>query len=831
MSLRRLYWSALTGQWRGGVVLLVCSVLEGLPAFFSGRLVELSVDRGFAVGDPRTGLGWLALFGLAAVLGAFGSRMVWHQLGKVVEPLRDALVTAVVRGVLHDESPPRNQPDSSGVARITQHVEVVRDATAGLLVQARAMLVTTASALAGLVTVAGALVLPVAVPVIASLVVFGCLLPSLARRQRALALADEHTAATAGASLAGMRDVVACGAEPIAALAMYHAVDAQATAAIRVARSSALRSLVISLGGFAPLLLALWLAPGLVATGELTAGAALGALVYLATTMQPALRGLAATAGTVVLRLLVALRRLAETAELPERPDGTATPRSIEVRVRALTFGWGATAEPVVRGLDLGLQPGEHLAVVGPSGIGKSTLAGLLTGMLTPQEGRVLLGGVPVRDVPRALRHELVALIPQEAYVFAGTVRDNVALFAPSASDDALAAAATAVGAGALLKRLGGLDAEIGHGGEGISAGEAQLLALARVYAGSARFVILDEATSHLDPVSEARAERAFAARGGVLVVIAHRLSSALRANRVLVMDGRETAVGKHADLLARSPRYAELMQAWATPVAGGAATGGTGPAAVRVAGTDPAAAAAGGPAGAAVTAAGSAGGVATAVVAGGFAGGAATVAAGGVARDAATAVAGGSASGTASAAAGSSTVAASTCGSASSPATAAAFTGDFASGAAPAAAGGHVRGNAIAASARGSGSSSATSGAFTGDLAVGAAPAAAGGDAVAASARGSASSPATAAAFTGDLADGAASAVSDGPISGAAPAAADNPVRGATTAAAAVGAATTAGEFAGGSAAAAASAPSEATASSETPWRPSPVPRTARAG
>lgn len=831
MSLRRLYWSALTGQWRGGVVLLVCSVLEGLPAFFSGRLVELSVDRGFAVGDPRTGLGWLALFGLAAVLGAFGSRMVWHQLGKVVEPLRDALVTAVVRGVLHDESPPRNQPDSSGVARITQHVEVVRDATAGLLVQARAMLVTTASALAGLVTVAGALVLPVAVPVIASLVVFGCLLPSLARRQRALALADEHTAATAGASLAGMRDVVACGAEPIAALAMYHAVDAQATAAIRVARSSALRSLVISLGGFAPLLLALWLAPGLVATGELTAGAALGALVYLATTMQPALRGLAATAGTVVLRLLVALRRLAETAELPERPDGTATPRSIEVRVRALTFGWGATAEPVVRGLDLGLQPGEHLAVVGPSGIGKSTLAGLLTGMLTPQEGRVLLGGVPVRDVPRALRHELVALIPQEAYVFAGTVRDNVALFAPSASDDALAAAATAVGAGALLKRLGGLDAEIGHGGEGISAGEAQLLALARVYAGSARFVILDEATSHLDPVSEARAERAFAARGGVLVVIAHRLSSALRANRVLVMDGRETAVGKHADLLARSPRYAELMQAWATPVAGGAATGGTGPAAVRVAGTDPAAAAAGGPAGAAVTAAGSAGGVATAVVAGGFAGGAATVAAGGVARDAATAVAGGSASGTASVAAGSSTVAASTCGSASSPATAAAFTGDFASGAAPAAAGGHVRGNAIAASARGSGSSSATSGAFTGDLAVGAAPAAAGGDAVAASARGSASSPATAAAFTGDLADGAASAVSDGPISGAAPAAADNPVRGATTAAAAVGAATTAGEFAGGSAATAASAPSEATASSETPWRPSPVPRTARAG
>ncbi|WP_328613457.1 ABC transporter ATP-binding protein/permease [Amycolatopsis sp. NBC_00355] len=766
MSLRRLYWSALTGQWRGGVVLLVCSVLEGLPAFFSGRLVELSVDRGFAVGDPRTGLGWLALFGLAAVLGAFGSRMVWHQLGKVVEPLRDALVTAVVRGVLHDESPPRNQPDSSGVARITQHVEVVRDATAGLLVQARAMLVTTASALAGLVTVAGALVLPVAVPVVASLVVFGCLLPSLARRQRALALADEHTAATAGASLAGMRDVVACGAEPIAALAMYDAVDAQAAAAVRVARSSALRSLVISLGGFLPLLLALWLAPGLVATGELTAGAALGALVYLATTMQPALRGLAATAGTVVLRLLVALRRLAETAELPERPDGTATPRGTDVRVHALTFGWGATAEPVVRGLDLGLRPGEHLAVVGPSGIGKSTLAGLLTGMLTPQDGRVLLGGVPVRDVPAVQRHELVALIPQEAYVFAGTVRDNVALFAPSASDDALAAAATAVGAGALLRRLGGLDAEIGHGGEGISAGEAQLLALARVYAGSARFVILDEATSHLDPVSEARAERAFAARGGVLVVIAHRLSSALRADRVLVMDGRETAVGRHADLLVRSARYAELMQAWATPVAGGAAAEGAGSAtAGGVAGTESAAAAAGGLVrGAATAAAADGGGSAPAA-------GTTTTAAGG------TATAAAAAAGTTTAAGGTATAAAAG-GSAVGAATRAAATAAGAGGAASAAAADADGGPARSAATTAACAAATAAAADSSEIAV------------------SVSSP-VGGAFSGDLADDAPAVVSG-----------DLSVRPGTTAA---------------------DVPVDA-ATEPPPWRPSPVPRAVRA-
>lgn len=561
MSVWKLYRSSLAGQWRGCVVLVFCSVLESVPAFLFGRLVELAVDEGFAAGRPGTGLRWLAVFGLVAVIGALGSRLVWHQLGKVVEPLRDALVTAVVHGVLHDPSPPRNQPDASGVARITQHVEVVRDATVGLLVQARGTVVTTVAALAGLFTVAGSLAVIVSIPVVTSVILFACLLPSLARRQRALALADERTAEVAGASLSGMRDVVACGAEPLAALELYDVIEAQAKAAVRVARSGAARTVVIATGGFVPLLLALLVAPGMVAAGELTAGAALGALVYLATTMRPALRGLAATASTVVLRLIVALRRLAETAAVPPVADGTAEPKGTAIYVRDLTFSWGAAAEPVVRGLDLHLRRGERLAVVGPSGIGKSTLAGLLTGMLEPQGGRVLLGGVPIREVPAAVRHRMVALIPQEAYVFAGTVRDNVGLFAQTAMDRELSAAIEAVGAEPLVTRLGGLDGEIGHGE--LSAGEAQLIAMARVYAGPATVIVLDEATSHLDPPAEARAERAFAGRGGVLVVIAHRLSSALRADRVLVMDGHETALGTHLELMDSSDRYAQLMHAW----------------------------------------------------------------------------------------------------------------------------------------------------------------------------------------------------------------------------------------------------------------------------
>ncbi|SFP71629.1 ATP-binding cassette, subfamily C [Amycolatopsis arida] len=567
MSVPRLYWRTLGGQWRGWLVLLGCSALESLPAFLSGRLVQASVDGGFAAGDPVRGVAWLLVFGAVAALGAFGARLVWQRLGTIIEPLRDALVGVVVRGVLRDTTPRRTGPDASGVARITQHVETVRDATAGLLVQARGMVVTTVGALAGVFTVAGTLAWAVAGPVVAALLLFTALLPTLATRQRALALADERTAESAGEVLSGLRDVAACGAEPAAVGQVHTTVDAQATAAVRMATATALRTLVISVGGFLPLLLVLLLAPGRIAAGQLTAGAALGTLVYLSGTLQPALQGLAATASTVVLRLLVALRRLDETGAAdhvgaeptaPAPPDGTVT-------ARGLTHRWGEHAEPVLRDLDLDLVPGDHLAVVGPSGIGKSTLAGLLTGTLAPQRGRVLLGGVPVTRLDPDVRRRLVAFTPQESYLFAGTVRENLALLDPAASDERLLRAAEAVGAGDLVRRLGGLEGRIGHSGAELSAGQRELLALARVYASPARVVVLDEATAHVDAHAEATAERAFAARGGVLVVIAHRLSSALRARRVLVLDGRDTLLGDHEELLRRSARYAELMRAWET--------------------------------------------------------------------------------------------------------------------------------------------------------------------------------------------------------------------------------------------------------------------------
>jgi ATP-binding cassette subfamily C protein len=169
---------------------------------------------------------------------------------------------------------------------------------------------------------------------------------------------------------------------------------------------------------------------------------------------------------------------------------------------------------------------------------------------------------MPVREVSPEQRHQMMALVPQEAYLITGTVRENLTLFAPDADDRRLWTAADAVGAADLIARLGGLDAELSHGAEELSSGERQLLALARIHAHPASIVILDEATSHVDPAAELRAERAFASRGGTLVVIAHRPASALRATRILVMDGARTTIGTHDELLARSPRYAELFAA-----------------------------------------------------------------------------------------------------------------------------------------------------------------------------------------------------------------------------------------------------------------------------
>jgi ATP-binding cassette subfamily C protein len=302
----------------------------------------------------------------------------------------------------------------------------------------------------------------------------------------------------------------------------------------------------------------------------------LGALTYVSLGLQPALRTLIGTVGGSGLWLLVTLDRITEAAHPPAtaHPTVSVSPRIGQLprqaarafehglELRNVTFSYGRHAEPVLRDLDLRLAEDDHLAVVGPSGIGKSTLAGIIAGLLTPQTGEALLDGITLGDWEAPQLAQRRVLIPQEAYVFAGTVSENLTYYlrggpTPTQLDEAV----NALGAGMLIERLGGYQADLHPAA--LSAGERQLLTLIRAYLSPARLVILDEATCHLDPAAEAQAEFAFTKRPGALLVIAHRTSSALRAQKILLLDGGPALLGSHQDLLIRSPLYRELVGHW----------------------------------------------------------------------------------------------------------------------------------------------------------------------------------------------------------------------------------------------------------------------------
>lgn len=240
-----------------------------------------------------------------------------------------------------------------------------------------------------------------------------------------------------------------------------------------------------------------------------------------------------------------------------------------EIVFEDVSFGYTPEVA-VIEHVSLRIAAGETVAFVGPTGAGKSTIAKLITRFYDPTEGRITIDGQDLRSVSiRSLRRQL-GVVPQEAFLFAGSIRDNIAFARPSATDAEVWRAIRAVGLQELVERSAeGLDAPVHERGQSLSSGERQLIALARAFLVGPRVLVLDEATSNLDLASEMRVEAALdvVLEQRTAILIAHRLSTAMRADWIAVVDGGAIVeAGSHAQLLARGGTYASMYATWMRP-------------------------------------------------------------------------------------------------------------------------------------------------------------------------------------------------------------------------------------------------------------------------
>ena len=322
--------------------------------------------------------------------------------------------------------------------------------------------------------------------------------------------------------------------------------------------------LVLLVGGF------------MVADGELSIGVLTAFVLYIGAFFQPIQQMVqtydmyqSGKAAVVKLRELLQIR-----PSVPEAPDAHPLPPvSGDIVFDGVGFGYDP-AVPVLHDVNLHLYPGQTVAFVGPTGAGKSTIAKLVSRFYDPTSGSIRLDGHDLREVTLGSLRRQLGVVPQEPFLFAGSIRDNVRFARPEVSDEEVMEAIRVVGLGEFIDALPlGLDTPLHERGVSLSAGERQLLALARTFTARPRILVLDEATSNLDLRSERQVEAALERilEGRTAIIVAHRLTTAMRADRVVVIDeGGVVEDGTHAELLARGGRYAEMFEIWARHSHGG---------------------------------------------------------------------------------------------------------------------------------------------------------------------------------------------------------------------------------------------------------------------
>ena len=566
--LKRLARYLAPYRWR--IAGAVCALTVAAAAVLSlGVGLRLLVDGGFAAGDAATLDG--ALVGLLAVVTVMAAA-TWARF-YLVSWLGERVIGDIRRDVYNHViglSPRFLETMRTGevLSRLTTDttlLQVVIGATASaalrnllLLVGGAAMLAVTSLKLTALVAV-------LAPAVVAPLVAFG-------RRVRRLSRDAQDRLADVGAhgeeSLNAVRTVQAFNHEPVDRTAFAARVEgAFATAVARVRARAWLTALAMT-AVFSAVALVFWVGGRDVLAGELSGGE-LAQFVFFAVVVAGAFGAISEFYGDLQ-RAAGATERLLDLLDMtpdiaaPRNPAALPTPAAGAVAFEGVTFRYPSRPnDPALAGIDLNIRPGEHVALVGPSGAGKTTMFQLLLRFYDPDSGRVRIDGVALRDAdPRCVRARL-AVVPQEPVIFAANAWENIRYGRPEASDREVRAAARAAAAEEFLDRLPqGFDSFLGEKGVRLSGGQRQRVAIARAILRDPAILLFDEATSALDSENERLVQAALdrLMAGRTTLVIAHRLATVRSADRIVVLNrGRIVAAGDHDGLMGEGGLYARL--------------------------------------------------------------------------------------------------------------------------------------------------------------------------------------------------------------------------------------------------------------------------------
>ena len=547
----------------------VALVIAALCALAMGQGLKLVIDRGFAAADPHAlDEALVALLGIIAVM-AVATYVRFYNVAWIGER-----VTADLRRRVFDHL----LTLSPGFFEITRTGEVISRLTNDTTMLETVIGSSLSLALRNIVLGVGALVLLMLTSLkLTLLVLVGLpivLLPIIlfGRRVRRLARASQDRVADTGAyvdeSIHEVRTVQAYAHEPEDRRAYAERVEAAFDAGVRRIKQRALLIAAVIFLVFVAIGIVLWLGGHDVLSGRLSAGQ-LGAFVFYAVIVATSIGAVSEVAGELQ-RAAGATERLMELLDTPPEIAAPADPFPLPdpphgtVALDEVTFCYPSRPnDPALRALSLGVAAGERVALVGPSGAGKTTVFQLLLRFYDPQQGRVLIDGVDVRRAdPRAVRGR-IAVVPQDPVIFAASVWENVRYGRLDASDAEVAQACEAAYATEFLTRLPqGMDTELGERGVKLSGGQRQRLAIARAVLSNRPILLLDEATSALDAESERMVQLALERlmAGKTTLIIAHRLATVIGAQRIIVLDGGVAiAEGTHASLVRDDPLYRRL--------------------------------------------------------------------------------------------------------------------------------------------------------------------------------------------------------------------------------------------------------------------------------